>query len=152
MRFLDGQLPQQDLTYDDVFLVPCRSAITSRFDVDLAASDGSGSQVPVVAANMTAVAGRRMAETLARRGALTVRPQDVAPEAVAEIVGWIKSRHPVWDTPLVLVPGDRCGAKILPKRAHGAWRGHTRRPSYRRQAACPGRRFSASGDVWTPPR
>ena len=101
MRFLDGQLPQQDLTYDDVFLVPCRSAITSRFDVELAASDGSGSQVPVVAANMTAVAGRRMAETLARRGALTVLPQDVAPEAVAEIVGWIKSRHPVWDTPLL---------------------------------------------------
>jgi IMP dehydrogenase len=122
VRFLDGQLPQQDLTYDDVFLVPCRSAITSRFDVELAASDGSGSQVPVVAANMTAVAGRRMAETLARRGALTVLPQDVAPEAVAEIVGWIKSRHPVWDTPLVLGPGDAVAdaLNLLPKRAHGA--------------------------------
>jgi IMP dehydrogenase len=122
VRFLDGQLPQQDLTYDDVFLVPCRSAITSRFDVELAASDGSGSQVPVVAANMTAVAGRRMAETLARRGALTVLPQDVAPQAVAEIVGWIKSRHPVWDTPLVLGPGDAVAdaLNLLPKRAHGA--------------------------------
>ena len=122
MRFLDGHLPQQDLTYDDVFLVPCRSAITSRFDVELAASDGSGSQVPVVAANMTAVAGRRMAETLARRGALAVLPQDVAPEAVAEIVGWIKSRHPVWDTPLVLGPGDAVAdaLNLLPKRAHGA--------------------------------
>jgi len=122
VRFLDGQQPYQDLTYDDVFLVPRRSSIISRFDVDLAASDGSGSQVPVVAANMTAVAGRRMAETLARRGALTVLPQDVAPEAMAEIVGWIKARHPVWDTPLVLGPGDAVAdaLNLLPKRAHGA--------------------------------
>jgi IMP dehydrogenase len=122
VRFIDGHQPQQDLTYDDVFLVPSRSSVTSRFDVELAASDGSGSQVPVVAANMTSVAGRRMAETLARRGALTVLPQDVAPDAVAEIVGWIKSRHPVWDTPLVLGPGDAVAdaLNLLPKRSHGA--------------------------------
>ncbi|OJY43551.1 GuaB1 family IMP dehydrogenase-related protein [Pseudonocardia sp. 73-21] len=121
MRFLDGHSPQHDLTYDDVFLVPSRSSVASRFDVDLATTDGSGATVPVVAANMTAVAGRRMAETLARRGALTVLPQDVAPEAVTEIVSWIKSRHPVWDTPLVLHAGDAVAEalSLLPKRAHG---------------------------------
>lgn len=121
MRFLDGHSPHQDLTYDDVFLVPGRSSVASRFDVDLATADGSGATVPIIAANMTAVAGRRMAETLARRGALTVLPQDVAPEAVAEIVGWIKSRHPVWDTPLVLRAGDAVAEalSLLPKRAHG---------------------------------
>jgi IMP dehydrogenase len=77
--------------------------------------------VPVVAANMTAVAGRRMAETLARRGALTVLPQDVAPSAMADIVAWIKSRHVVWDTPLTLGPGDAVAEalSLLPKRAHG---------------------------------
>ena len=58
--------------------------------------------MPVVAANMTAVAGRRMAETLARRGALTVLPQTW--QAVAEIVAWIKSRHQVWDTPSCSTP------------------------------------------------
>lgn len=122
MRFLDGQQPRHDLTYDDVFLVPGRSSVTSRFDVDLTTADGCGATVPVVAANMTAVAGRRMAETLARRGALTVLPQDVAPDAVAEIVGWIKSRHPVWDTPLVLTPSDAVAdaLNLLSKRAHGA--------------------------------
>lgn len=122
MRFADGHDPSHDLTYDDVFLVPCRSSVTSRFDVDLATADGSGATVPVVAANMTAVAGRRMAETLARRGALTVLPQDVAPQAVAEIVAWIKARHPVWDTPLVLRTGDAVAdaLNLLPKRAHGA--------------------------------
>ena len=104
-----------------MFLVPGRSAVASRFDVDLTTADGSGATVPVIAANMTAVAGRRMAETLARRGALTVLPQDVAPEAVAEIVAWIKSRHPVWDTPLVLHTGDAVAdvLNLLPKRAHG---------------------------------
>ncbi|HYH32659.1 MAG TPA: GuaB1 family IMP dehydrogenase-related protein [Pseudonocardia sp.] len=122
MRFLDGQEPDHDLTYDDVFLVPGRSSVASRFDVDLTTADGCGATVPVVAANMTAVAGRRMAETLARRGALTVLPQDVAPEAVAEIVTWIKSRHPVWDTPLVVTPADAVAdaLNLLPKRAHGA--------------------------------
>jgi IMP dehydrogenase len=122
VRFLDGQDPNHDLTYDDVFLVPGRSSVASRFDVDLTTADGSGATVPVVAANMTAVAGRRMAETLARRGGLTVLPQDVAPEAVAEIVAWIKSRHPVWDTPLVLTPEDAVAdaLNLLPKRAHGA--------------------------------
>jgi IMP dehydrogenase len=121
VRFLEGQRPDHDLTYDDVFLVPGRSSVASRFDVDLATADGSGATVPVVAANMTAVAGRRMAETLARRGGLTVLPQDVAPEAVAEIVSWIKSRHPVWDTPLVLHTRDAVAdaLNLLPKRAHG---------------------------------
>jgi len=121
VRFLDGQAPSHDLTYDDVFLVPARSSVASRFDVDLTSPDGSGATVPIVAANMTAVAGRRMAETLARRGALTVLPQDVAPEAVAGIVSWIKSRHPVWDTPLVLRAGDAVAEalSLLPKRAHG---------------------------------
>jgi len=122
VRFLDGQEPNHDLTYDDVFLVPGRSSVASRFDVDLTTADGCGATVPVVAANMTAVAGRRMAETLARRGGLTVLPQDVAPEAVAGIVAWIKSRHPVWDTPLVLTPADAVAdaLNLLPKRAHGA--------------------------------
>jgi IMP dehydrogenase len=122
VRFLDGQEPNHDLTYDDVFLVPGRSSVASRFDVDLTTADGCGATVPVIASNMTAVAGRRMAETLARRGALAVLPQDVAPDAVAEIVAWIKARHPVWDTPLVLTPADAVAdaLNLLPKRAHGA--------------------------------
>ncbi len=77
MRFLDGHNPPYDLTYDDVFIVPGRSDVTSRFDVDLSTVDGSGTTIPVVVANMTAVAGRRMAETVARRGGIVVLPQDL---------------------------------------------------------------------------
>ncbi len=122
MYFLNDTRPGYDLTYDDVFLVPNRSAVASRFDVDLSTSDGTGATIPVVVANMTAVAGRRMAETMARRGGLVVLPQDVDAEVVADIVAWVKSRHPVWDTPLVLTPGDSVAdaVNLLPKRAHGA--------------------------------
>ncbi|HEX3780751.1 MAG TPA: GuaB1 family IMP dehydrogenase-related protein [Pseudonocardiaceae bacterium] len=122
MRFLEGHRPGYDLTYDDVFLVPQASAVASRSGVDLTTADGTGATIPIVVANMTAVAGRRMAETVARRGGLVVLPQDVDPAAVAEIFGWVKSRHPVWETPLVLTPGDAVADAInlLPKRAHGA--------------------------------
>src|SRR3954468_15488098 len=122
VRFIEGHRPSYDLTYDDVFLVPGRSAVESRFGVDLSTSDHTGATIPVVVANMTAVAGRRMAETMARRGGLVVLPQDVAPDVVAEIVSWVKDRHPVWDTPLVLTPGDSVAdaLNLLPKRAHGA--------------------------------
>jgi IMP dehydrogenase len=122
VRFYTDTPPGYDLTYDDVYLMPNRSAVASRFDVDLATSDGSGATIPVVVANMTAVAGRRMAETMARRGGLVVLPQDVDPAAVRDIVAWVKSRHPVWDTPLILTPGDAVADAInlLPKRAHGA--------------------------------
>ena len=35
MRFLNDSRPPYDLTYDDVFMVPRRSDISSRYDVDL---------------------------------------------------------------------------------------------------------------------
>lgn len=122
MQFLEGQRPPYDLTYDDVFLVPNRTEVTSRFDVDLNSSDGSGTTIPVVVANMTAVAGRRMAETVARRGGLVIIPQDVPTEAVAETVAFVKSRHLVADTPVTLSPDDAVSdaLALLPKRAHGA--------------------------------
>ncbi|CAM5719889.1 GMP reductase OS=Streptomyces alboniger OX=132473 GN=guaB1 PE=3 SV=1 [Streptomyces alboniger] len=56
-------------------MVPSRSAVGSRQDVDLSAPDGTGTTIPLVVANMTAIAGRRMAETVARRGGLVVIPQ-----------------------------------------------------------------------------
>jgi IMP dehydrogenase len=122
VRFLDDRPPGYDLTYDDIFLVPRRSAVESRFGVDLTTADGTGATIPIVVANMTAVAGRRMAETVARRGGLVVLPQDVDTAAVADIVGWVKSRHTVWDTPLVVTPQDAVAdvLNLLHKRAHGA--------------------------------
>ncbi|WP_431775241.1 GuaB1 family IMP dehydrogenase-related protein [Streptomyces cucumeris] len=122
MRFLNDQKPPYDLTYDDVFMVPSRSAVGSRQGVDLSAPDGTGTTIPLVVANMTAIAGRRMAETVARRGGLVVIPQDIPIDVVTDVVRWVKSRHLVLDTPIVLAPtGTVADAlALLPKRAHGA--------------------------------
>ena len=111
-----------DLTYDDVFMVPNRSSVGSRMDVDLRTTDGSGTTIPIVVANMTAIAGRRMAETVARRGGLVVLPQDIPLDVVADVISYVKSRHLVFDTPVTLAPHDTVSdaMDLLPKRAHGA--------------------------------
>ena len=119
MRFLTPAA--YDLTYSDVFLVPNRSAVGSRNDVELACTDGSGTTIPIVVANMTAVAGRRMAETVARRGGLAILPQDIPVDVVADVISWVKERDQVYDTPLTLDPDATTGhaLSLLPKRAHG---------------------------------
>jgi IMP dehydrogenase len=122
VQFLTGSAPAHELTYDDVFIVPRRSAVASRLDVDLTTSDGSGTTIPIAVANMTAVAGRRMAETVARRGGLVVIPQDIPTDVVANVVAWVKQRHLIYDTPITLTPTSTVGEalNLLPKRAHGA--------------------------------
>ncbi|HEY3510094.1 MAG TPA: GuaB1 family IMP dehydrogenase-related protein, partial [Kribbella sp.] len=122
MRFHHDREPAGDLTFSDVFLVPNRSGVASRLDVDLSTADGTGASIPVVAANMTAVSGRRMAETIARCGGLAVIPQDIPVDVVAEVVAWIKQRDPVHDTALTLAPTGTVGEalNLLPKRNHGA--------------------------------
>jgi IMP dehydrogenase len=121
MRFL-ADPPPYDLTYSDVFMVPSLSSVPSRFDVDLTTPDALGTTIPVVVANMTAVAGRRMAETVARRGGLTVLPQDIPLDVVETVVDYVKSRHTVYETPITLTGdqtiGDALG--LIHKRAHGA--------------------------------
>lgn len=104
MRFLTP--PTVDLTYNDVFLVPSRSDVTSRMDVDIAPDDGTGGSIPLVSANMTAVTGRRMVETMARRGGLGVLPQDIPVEVIAETAARVKAAHPVVDTALTVGPQD----------------------------------------------
>jgi IMP dehydrogenase len=121
VRFLQGHGPH-DLTFDDVFLVPNRSDVSSRLDVDLSTVDGSGTTIPLVTANMTAVSGRRMAETVARRGGMAIIPQDIPGEIVAEVVASHKRRHVVFETPITLERHDTAGAALalLSKRAHDA--------------------------------
>ncbi len=122
MQFLHDQAPAHDLTYDDVFMVPRHSTVASRYDVDLATSDGTGATLPLVVANMTAIAGKRMAETVARRGGLVVIPQDIPIPVVADVVGWVKQRHLVFDTPIELTPHATVAEalSLMPKRAHRA--------------------------------
>jgi IMP dehydrogenase len=121
MRFLGGTRPATDLTYADVFMVPNHSTVGSRLEVDLTTPDRVGTTIPVVVANMTAISGRRMAETVARRGGLAVLPQDIPVDVVGEVVSWVKSRHPVYDTPITLDPSSTVAEalSLMHKRAHG---------------------------------
>jgi IMP dehydrogenase len=98
--------PVHDLTYSDVFLVPNRSAVTSRLDVSLAPGDGTGATIPLVAANMNSVTGPRLAATLARRGGLGVLPQDLHADDLDAAIRWVKEQPVAWDTPLSLSPDD----------------------------------------------
>jgi IMP dehydrogenase len=120
VRFLNT--PSHDLTYDDVFMVPSSSEIASRMDVDLSTHDGTGTTIPIVVANMTAISGRRMAETIARRGGIAVIPQDIPIEIVSDVIKWVKSRHTFFDTPVTLSPTETVAdaVDLINKRAHGA--------------------------------
>ncbi len=122
MKFLNDLLPSYDLTYNDVFMVPARSGVTSRFDVDLSTADGVGTTLPLVVANMTAISGRRMAETIARRGGVAIIPQDIPLDVVASTVDRVKAAHTVYDTAVTVSPSTTVGEamSLIPKRAHGA--------------------------------
>lgn len=91
-------------------------------DVDLTAFDKTGTTIPLVVANMTAISGRRMAETVARRGGIAVIPQDIPLEIVADVISWVKSRHIIFDTPVTLKPNETVADAIdlITKRSHGA--------------------------------
>ncbi|MGD8201861.1 GuaB1 family IMP dehydrogenase-related protein [Ornithinimicrobium sp. W1679] len=122
MEFLNGMRPTHELTYADVFMVPSRSAVTSRLDVDLTTPDRVGTTVPVVVANMTAVSGRRMAETVARRGGAAVLPQDIPLPEVRRTVERVKASHPVYETPIVVERSAPVAQvlSVMGKRAHRA--------------------------------
>ncbi|RWR23762.1 GuaB1 family IMP dehydrogenase-related protein [Agrococcus lahaulensis] len=91
MRFIDD-LPEHDLTYSDVFLVPSRSDVGSRMSVDLSPDDGTGASLPIVASNMSSVTGPRMAATLARRGGMAVLTQDPPLEETIASIDWVKAQ------------------------------------------------------------
>lgn len=120
MHFLDER-PAYDLTYNDVFMTPSRSSVSSRLDVDLTSTDGLSTPTPLVAANMTAVSGRRMAETMARRGGLAIFPQDIPSDVVAASIAKVKAAHTVFDTAVSVSPDTTVGQtlSLIVKRSHG---------------------------------
>ncbi|MET0726115.1 MAG: GuaB1 family IMP dehydrogenase-related protein, partial [Leifsonia sp.] len=112
--------PTHDLTYSDVFLVPSRSDIQSRFDVSLAPGDGTAASIPIVSANMNSVTGPRLAATLARRGGLGVLPQDMNLQDLDTAIRWVKDQSVQFDTPLVLGPHETVAdARLLVPAAAG---------------------------------
>ncbi|MBX3188536.1 MAG: GuaB1 family IMP dehydrogenase-related protein [Labilithrix sp.] len=121
MRFLHPAHDEElELSNDDVFLNPGYFDGSSRLDTNLAPPDFPGSAHPIVSANMNAVTGKRMAETMARFGGLGVLPQDMDLETVARIVKFIHAADPRYDTPLAVSPREslRDVQGIIRKRSH----------------------------------
>jgi IMP dehydrogenase len=114
--------PDYDLTYNDVFFVPNYSEVSSRFEVDLTTSDGIGTSIPLVVSNMSAIAGKRLSETIARRGGLVVLPQDIPNDVLTDIIKYVKTRHLIYETPLTMNPQNTINEalSIIHKRAHRA--------------------------------
>ncbi len=71
MRYLHLKRDEQvELSLEDVFILPNYFDGVSRLNVDLTPPDFVGGSHPIVSANMNAVTGKRMAETMARFGGL----------------------------------------------------------------------------------
>jgi IMP dehydrogenase len=70
----ENACPPLALTYDDVLLVPCRSGIRSRRDVDTGTrlTRELRLTIPIVSANMDSVTEARMARAMAREGGIGV--------------------------------------------------------------------------------
>ncbi|UQA55986.1 GuaB1 family IMP dehydrogenase-related protein [Polyangium aurulentum] len=121
MRFLHPERDEGlELALEDVFITPGYFAGGSRLDVRLSPVDFPGGSHPIVSANMNAVTGKRMAETMARFGGLGVLPQDMDLDTVERIVGHIKTADPRYDTPLSVSPRAtlRDVHGIIRKRSH----------------------------------
>lgn len=121
MRYLHPDHDEQlELSTDDVFLAPRFFEGESRLDTDLSPPDFPGGSHPIVSANMNAVTGKRMAETMARFGGLGVLPQDMHLDTVERIVKHIHAADARYDTPLEVSPRAtlRDVQGIIRKRSH----------------------------------
>ena len=72
-----GDAPAFDLTYSDVFLVPRRSGVGSRLEVDLSPRDGTAATVPLVSSNFHQATRpcMRLSSTSSVATALVVEPK-----------------------------------------------------------------------------
>lgn len=92
----------------------------SRDDVDLRPAGGL-SNTPIVVANMNNVTGKRMAEAVARVGGIAAVPQDKSDKELKGIIDYLRTRHPVYETPTTISEETKIHEfqKLLRKRSHG---------------------------------
>jgi len=121
MQFANPRYENEEVTYEDVFLFQDYFEGNSRLDdVSIVPTSSFGTSIPIVSANMNAVTGKRLAETLARYGGLGVLPQDMDISVMKRIVTSIKSAHIKFDTPITVTLENtvRDALGILYKRSH----------------------------------
>jgi len=122
MKFNNALYEQEELTYEDVFLFQNYFDGKSRLDADVRPIKDFWITIPIVTANMNAVSGKRMAETMARYGWLSVLPQDMDIETLTAIITHIKNADIHYDTPITVKAHHtiRDALGIIHKRAHNS--------------------------------
>ncbi len=120
MKFNNPWYENEELAYEDVFLFQNYFEGKSRFEMEVQPEFSLNTTIPIVVANMNAVAGKRMAETMARYGGLVVLPQDMDDETMKRIIFHIKSANIFYDTPITVEANDtiRDALGLMYKRAH----------------------------------
>lgn len=99
MKFNNKIYENEELTYQDVFLFQDYFEWKSRLDINVIPTNSLGTKIPIVVSNMNSVAGKRMAETIARYGWLVVLPQDMSLDTLERVIKFVKKRrHPIWYT------------------------------------------------------
>lgn len=120
MKFNNPLYENEELTYEDVFLFQNYFDGKSRLEMDVTSTVSFWTHIPIVSANMNAVSWKRLAETLARYGWLSVLPQDMDLDTLKRIVTYIKSADINYDTPITVKADNtiRDALGIIHKRAH----------------------------------
>ncbi|MCF7834722.1 GuaB1 family IMP dehydrogenase-related protein [Candidatus Gracilibacteria bacterium] len=120
MKFNNPIYENEELVYEDVFLFQNYFDGKSRLDADVKPVVNLGTNIPIITANMNAVSGKRMAETIARYGGLSVLPQDMDIETLTRIIKHIKNADTQYDTPITVKAQNtiRDALGIIHKRAH----------------------------------
>lgn len=115
--------PPLALSYDDVLLVPQRSPIASRGDVDTTArfTRRISLAAPVVSANMDTVTGAQMAVAMARAGGIGVIHRFLTiEEQVAEVARVKRAEALVIEDPFTIPPHITLEAALREMRERGA--------------------------------
>lgn len=104
---------REGLTFDDVLLVPKRSDVYSRKDVDTSArlTRDLSLNIPLVSANMDTVTESAMARAMARAGGIGIIHRFLSIERQAEEVRAVKrAENAVIEDPLTIGPDETLGA------------------------------------------
>lgn len=120
MKFNNKLYENEELTYQDVFLFQNYFEWKSRLDIDVTPTTNFGTKIPMVVSNMNSVAGKRMAETMARYGGLVVLPQDMSLDTLEKVIKHVKNANPKYDTPITVQKDNtiRDAMWIIHKRDH----------------------------------
>jgi IMP dehydrogenase len=110
------------LSYDDVLLVPKRSNINSRKDIDIKTELTKNliMNTPIISANMDTVTGYKMAITMARHGGIGIIHRFMTiEEQVSEVLKAKRSENIIIENPYVLDPVKTVGQAIAFMEEHG---------------------------------